>query len=228
MATGFIFRLRLLLVKSRHFSRILWLLLCAPFAVQAADVQVVGLSKGQAVIVVNGGKPRLVREGETTPEGVKLLAADSAQAVIEANGVRRTLGLGQAVTGGGPAGDQASVTLISDSRGHFIASGQINGAPVQFVVDTGATLVTLPSREARRIGLYYQGGAQRYASTANGLVSIYLVKLDEVRVGGVLLRNVDAAVQEGDSLPVILLGMSFLNRVEMRQEGNTLTLKKRF
>lgn len=179
-------------------------------------------------MVVNGGKPRTVREGETTPEGVKLLAADSAQAVIEVDGMRRTVGLGQAVTGGGPAGDRAGVTLFSDSRGHFIANGQINGTPVQFVVDTGATLLTIPSREAKRIGLYYQGGVQRYASTANGPVPIYLIKLDEVRVGDVLLRNVDAAVQEGDSLPVILLGMSFLNRVEMRQEGSTLTLKKRF
>jgi aspartyl protease family protein len=215
-------------VKSRHFSRILLLVLWAPFAAYATDVQVVGLSKGRAVMVVNGGKPRTVREGETTPEGVKLLAADSARAVIEVDGVRRSVGLGQAVTGGGPTGDRPSATLISDGRGHFIANGQINGAPVQFVVDTGATLVTIPSREAKRIGLHYQGGVQRYASTANGPVPIYLIKLDEVRVGEVLLRNVDAAVQEGDSLPVILLGMSFLNRVEMRQEGSTLTLKKRF
>lgn len=215
-------------MKSRHFSRILFLFLCGPLAVHATDVQVVGLSKGQAVVVVNGGKPRTVREGETTPEGVKLLSANSRQAVIEVHGVRRTVGLGQAALGIGPMSESPRITLVSDARGHFVAPGRINGAPVQFVVDTGATLVTLSSREARRIGLNYLGSPQRYASTANGLVPVYLVKLDEVRLGDIVLRNVDAAVQEGDGLPVVLLGMSFLNRVEMRQEGNTLILRKRF
>jgi aspartyl protease family protein len=215
-------------MNARKFSAIALLLLGWAGAAGAFNVQVVGLSKGKALVVVDGGKPRTLREGEATPEGVRLIRADSATAVLEVEGVRRSVGLGQAASVAGPASRGDTVTLTADPRGHFTASGRINGAPLQFIVDTGATMVTISTREARRLGVDYTRGDKRVAVTANGPVPVYLMKLDEVQVGDVTLRNVDAAIQEGDGLTVNLLGMSFLNRVEMNQNAGSLTLKKRY
>jgi len=99
--------------------------------------------------------------------------------------------------------------------------------PVRFAVDTGATFVTLPAREASRLGLDYQNGQKLVMETANGNVFAYRLKLETVRVGNVAVHNVDAVITEGNSLPVALLGMSFLNRTDMKREGTILTLTKR-
>lgn len=194
-------------------------------------MQVIGLSGGKAVLVINGGKPKTLREGETGPEGVKLLSADRERAVVQIGATRRTLTLGQgsyAVGSSASSASNAMVVLTADNRGHYTVDGNVNGAHVRFMVDTGATMVTFSSGEAKRLGVNYFRGVRGVASTANGLVSAYRVKLDEVRVGDIVLRNVDALVQEGDGLPLALLGMSFLNRVEMRQDAGSLILRKRF
>lgn len=207
----------------------LFLWLAAPAF--ATDVQVIGLYNGKAVLVINSGKPKTLREGETGPEGVKLLSADRERAVVQIGGTRRTLTLGQGVYAAAPSSSSSTssmVVLTADNRGHYTVDGNINGASVRFLVDTGATMVTFSSGEAKRLGVNYFQGERGVASTANGLVSVYRVKLDEVRVGDISLRNVDALVQEGDGLPMALLGMSFLNRVEMRQNSGSLTLRKRF
>ncbi|HVL76806.1 MAG TPA: retropepsin-like aspartic protease, partial [Noviherbaspirillum sp.] len=98
---------------------------------------------------------------------------------------------------------------------------------VQMLLDTGATLIALPAADARRLGIDYRNGAIRYLNTANGVVPAYLVRLDRVKVGDIELHGVDAVVQE-QGLPIILLGMSFLNRTEMRREGTQMVLTRRF
>jgi aspartyl protease family protein len=95
------------------------------------------------------------------------------------------------------------------------------------VVDTGATLVALPAADAIRLGIDYKKGQPAFSSTANGVAPIYLVKLDRVKVGDIELTQVEGSVHEG-GLPIGLLGMSFLNRTEMRREGQHMTLIKRF
>ena len=95
------------------------------------------------------------------------------------------------------------------------------------LVDTGATMVALPAADAVRFGINYKNGRPAYVNTANGAVPAYLVKLDSVKVGDIELHQVDAVVQE-QGLPIILLGMSFLNRTEMRREGEQMVLTKRF
>ena len=99
---------------------------------------------------------------------------------------------------------------------------------VRFLVDTGASFISLSSSEAKRLGLKYLDGEKATISTANGLVRSYKVKLDEVRLGDVTLNNVDGMVHPDDSLPIVLLGMSFLNRMEMTRDGEQMVLKKRF
>lgn len=107
------------------------------------------------------------------------------------------------------------------------ATVEIDGNPVRFLVDTGATSIALPARDANRLGIDYRKGLRGMTQTANGVVAVYRVSLDRVRLGGIELNSVDAVVIE-QGLEIALLGMSFLNRVEMKREGQTMTLIRRF
>jgi aspartyl protease family protein len=204
------------------------IVLCAPASAFAVEVNVIGLFTNKAVMVINGGAPRTISAGERTPEGVLLVAADSKTATIEIEGKRQVVGLGTHAETPSLTGRRESVTLGSDSQGHFFADGMVNGGRMRFLVDTGATLVTLPATDARRLGIDYQQGGRAISQTANGRVIVYRVRLDNVVVGGVTILNVDAVVQEGSGLDMALLGMSFLNRTEIRREGENLTLTKRY
>ena len=194
----------------------------------ATDVNVIGLFPGKAVVVVNGGKPRTLSVGEATPDGVKLVAVETETAVLEVDGKRRTLGMGQSISVAPTAAGRAQATLAADSGGHFLTTGQINGQSVRFLVDTGASMISMNAAEAKRLGVNYLKGQPGYASTANGPAAVYKVSLDAVRVGDISMTNIDALVHEGNNLPIVLLGMSFLNRVEMRRDGPTMTLVKRY
>jgi aspartyl protease family protein len=98
---------------------------------------------------------------------------------------------------------------------------------VRFLVDTGATSIALPAADARRLGIDFRNAPRGITQTANGPTQTYLVRLDTVRVGGIELNMVDAVIIE-QGLPIALLGMTFLNRVEMRREGSTMTLIRKF
>ena len=194
----------------------------------ALDVTVVGLFSGKAVITINRGAPRTLSVGEQTPEGVRLLSADSRAAVLEIEGKKLRLEMGQHFESAEQTGARQSVTLAADSQGHFVVDGQVNGAHMRFLVDTGATFVSIPGREAARLGIDLRNARRGMSQTANGAVPVYRVTLESVTIGGVTLYNVEASVHEARGLDVALLGMSFLNRTEMRREGGSLTLTKRF
>jgi len=195
---------------------------------RALDLDVVGLFPGKAVVVIDGGAPRTLSVGQKTAEGVRLLRADSASAEFELEGRRQVLGLGRGRYGGGPASAGATATLYADTSGHFVSEGSINGSTVRFLVDTGATTVALSSREAARIGLEYRRGERILMSTANGVVNAFSTRLDSVRVGGIELHNVEAVVHEGAHPAIVLIGMSFLNQVDMKRDGGLMTLTRRF
>lgn len=204
----------------------LWL--CAAGA-HATEVSVVGLFPGKAIVVVDGGKPKTLAVGETGPGGVKLVSVSSEQAVLEVDGKRRTLGLGQkAIATQFSGGERPRVTLTADSGGHYLTLGSINGAPVKFMVDTGATMVSIGATEARRLGIDYQRGRQSFSETANGVISVWRVKLDSVKVGSIAISNVDGVVHDSTDMPFVLLGMSFLGRLDLRHEGTTLTMTQRY
>lgn len=205
------------------------LLSAAAFA-GATDVSVVGLTAGKAVVVIDGGKPRTLKVGETTPEKVRLLSADSAEAVVEVGGKRRRLAIGQSASYSLAGADSGQRVLIpADGQGHFFATAAVNGISMRFLVDTGASVVTLSSSDAKRAGVSYAGGQKGLMQTANGTVPAYRVKLDIVRLGDIVLHNVDGVVVEGDVLGGVgLLGMSFLNRTDMRRHGDTMTLIRRY
>jgi len=193
----------------------------------AAEVTLVGLIGAKAIVVIDGGAPRTLAPGQKTAEGVLLLGTGKEAASFEINGQKRTLSMGQAYSAAARAGRQ-HVTVSADPRGHFVTMGSINGGNVRFLVDTGATLVALPAAEARRLGIDYLHGQRAQVQTANGVTVAYRVKLDTVRIGDIEVNNVDAVVSEGDTMGVTLLGMSFLNRMEMQREGQSMTLTKRY
>jgi aspartyl protease family protein len=198
-------------------------------AANATDVNVIGLFPGKAVVVIDRGAPRTLAVGQKTPEGVVLISADSKGAVLEIDGKRETLQMGQDFESSARAtSSRPSVTLPADSRGQFYANGQVNGAHVRFMVDTGATTILLPVGDAVRLGIDYRSGEQGRIQTANGSAAAYRVVLDTVTIGDITAYNVDAVVAEAQGLDVALLGMSFLNRTEMRRDGAYMTLIKRY
>ena len=195
-------------------------------AVWAASVSVVGLFRDKAIVSIDGGKPRTLGVGQAV-QGVKLVAADSGSASFDVDGKRRTLGMGQSFAGGAQTDARQSVSLTADARGHFAAAGSLNGYPMSFLVDTGATTIAINAAEAKRIGLDYKAGQAVGVGTAAGRVAAWRVKFNTVKVGGITLNHVDGLVVES-GLNVPLLGMSFLNRMEMKRDGQTMTLTQRY
>jgi aspartyl protease family protein len=215
MATGFIVR---------HCSALA--LALAAGGAAATDVQLVGtFGDKAAILVIDGGEPRTVRVGREAA-GVAVIAVERDRAVIEVAGIRRTLARGQHYsTGGGDT--RQSVTLSADTHGHFLTDGAVNGVPVRFVVDTGATVVALPASDAERLGLDYRKGPVALIKTAAGVVPVHRVRFESVRLGAIEINAVDGVVIE-QGLDIALLGMSFLSRVEMRNEGQLMTLTRRY
>jgi aspartyl protease family protein len=197
----------------------------------AQKLKLFALFQDKAIIKIDGTK-RLLAAGETSPEGVKLIATDTHKelAEVEISGQRTTLRLGVISSAGfGQAKASDSITLWADRGGFFFSDGSINGAAVKFLIDTGANTIALNSRTAERIGLDYKRlGRRGLASTAGGMVAIYGLTLDSVSVGGITLYNVDAGVIEGDHPVDVLLGMSFLGRLNMTRDGDKLELTTRY
>ena len=111
--------------------------------------------------------------------------------------------------------------------GHFMSNGAINGRPVQFMVDTGATVVALSQADAERIGLDWRHAPRGMTQTANGPVPVHRVSLNAVRVGEVEVNNIDAIVMPAQ-MPYVLLGNSFLTRFQMRRDNDQLVLERRY
>jgi len=202
------------------------LALLASAAAAAADVSLIGTFDTKAAILsIDAGAPKTVRVGQSF-SGITLISVENDRATIEVEGKRRVLQRGQTYSSSGSGGAQ-SVTLSAGAGGHFMADGQVNGGAMRFVVDTGATSIAIPASDANRLRIDYQKGRRVSTQTANGVAPAYLVTLDSVRIGGIELYSVEAIVIE-QGLAVGLLGNSFLNRTEMRREGQSMTLIKRY
>jgi aspartyl protease family protein len=195
----------------------------------AAQVQVVGLFPGAAVISVDGQR-KLVKVGQTGPGGVQVVSADSRSAVLRVDGVERSYGLSRdySVTSG-DASQPVQVSIAKGIGGHYWVAGSIGGSTVQFMVDTGATAVAMNEGEARRLQLDYRvEGQPMVVNTASGTAKAWRIKLDSVKIGGIEVLGVEAAVVEGEAPSEVLLGMSFLSRVRWREEQGMLLLESKY
>ena len=211
----------------RHFICLFLLSLACTAHAEEAVALIGVIGNRAAVLSLDGGDPKTVKQGQTW-NGITVLSVENDSATIDVKGEKRQLHIGQHYrASAASAASRGSVMLSADPRGHFFADGTVNGLPQRFMVDTGATVIALPRREAERLGLDYRNGTRSVTSTANGAVGAYRVTLDTVRVGGIEMHNVDAIVLES-GLDVALLGMSFLNRVQMQRDGATMILIQRF
>lgn len=212
----------------RHSNLLGLVILCTAISAHATEVNVVGLFNGKAMVSINGGKHRVMAAGETSPEGVKLIGADSSTAVLEIDGKRQNLGMGKSASiPSADGGGNQSAVLTADIQGHFVTTGNINGTSARMMVDTGASMVSMGKDEAKRLGISYLNGKRGLVSTANGVIPAYQVTLNTVRVGNLMLNQVDGLVQESN-MPYVLLGMSFLKRLEIKQDGTNMTLLKKY
>ena len=191
------------------------------------DIQANGLFKNKALLTIDGNS-RLLKAGETSPEGVQLIRSNSKQAVIKVDGRELTLRVSQRISSSFSAAKETVVSLSRRANGHFYARGAINGYPASFMVDTGATAVAMNLNDARRFGIDISKSVVSTASTAGGIVKTYVVNLNKISVGAITVHNIPATVVDGDHPVQILLGNTFLSQVEMSEKSGVLVLKKKF
>ena len=210
----------------------LFLAIALVFSVQWAAAQSValsGIAGSKALLVIDGSAPRFVSPGQTHM-GVTLVHTDGESATVAIDGQRQTLRVGGAPVSvggrGAAAGSGQRIVMTADSRGHFMPHGQINGKTVQFMVDTGATGIGIGEPEARRINLKYDHGQKVQINTANGAVVGHVIRLNHVRIGDVMVYDVDAVISP-QPMPYVLHGNTFLTRFQMQRTNDQMTLEKR-
>ncbi|WP_234194988.1 MULTISPECIES: TIGR02281 family clan AA aspartic protease [Pseudacidovorax] len=195
---------------------------------QTQSITLTGTIGSRAILIVGGGAPRTLAPGESL-QGVRLVSVQDGEAVVESGGKRLALRMGAPVSvgGSGGGGGGSRIVLTADSRGHFVTAGGINGRPVTFMLDTGATAVALSMADAQRIGLDPTRGQPVTMNTANGTAPGWRIKLESVKVGDVTVYDVDAVVSP-QAMPYVLLGNSFINRFSMRRDADQMVLERRY
>lgn len=211
-----------------------YLLLCLLAAAMsslhaAVNIHVVALFKDRVMIEIDG-KRQTLRVGESSREGVKLVSADSSVAVFEYEGETLERRLDRRTRAPAARISQYETVLVyRDNRGMFRTVGSINRMPVGFLIDTGATSVAMNSAQARRLGIDYRAqGNSTYVTTASQVVQAFQLTLDRVKLGNIELRNVESVVIDGPQPGEVLLGMSFLSRLDISNEGNRMLIRKKY
>lgn len=208
-------------------------------------IEVMALFSGRAMLLINK-QQHLLKAGDVSPEGVTLISATGKHAVVEYEGkqftiepttiihgeIKRTepvkITYGEAVTPKPKIQKNVEVIISADINDQYITDVDVNGHTMKAVVDTGANMVAMSSKHAEELGIDFQNaGMMGAAQTASGTTPMHLVKLDSVKVGDIEVNNVDAAVLEGDSPDVILLGMTFLNQIHLSQEKGVMKLTQK-
>lgn len=207
---------------------LLFLLSISGISTAVEKIVVMALFPGKVMLQIDG-KNRLLNAGNTSPEGIKVISVNSREAILEFNGRKESYTLGSRIGTSFKKKEQAEIQIMPDNKGMYRTAGSINGIPVGFLVDTGASVIAMNSHHARKLGIDYRvTGDEGFAATASDIVKVHKVKLNSVKVGEIKINNVDAIVMEGNQPAHILLGMSFLGRVEMTNDQGLMKLKKKF
>lgn len=194
-------------------------------AIQQLEVQ--GLFSGKAVLLIDG-QMHIVAQGESSPEGVKVIAADSKSALLEVDGKQKRHYLGNTVSTQFAQAAHVKEQIVADKNGMYQTYGSINGHSVNLLVDTGATSVALNSLDARRLGIQYRlDGVETRVSTASGMAKAWRIKLKSVKVGKLKQSMVEAVVIEGAYPQEVLLGMTFLDGLKVQKEGDKMILEQK-
>ena len=197
--------------------------------VLAGDIVVMAIFGETAILKIDGAKHKL-KIGDKTPEGIELTQVTSDSVELKINNKKDWHGLGGHVSFGSvdsiPNGElKESIAKIWPRNDMYITRGAINGFSVEFLVDTGATWIAMSEQVARRIGIDFYSGTRANVGTASGVAPVYVVTLKTVQVGQITLRNIKAAVLKNNHSNQVLLGNSFLKRVEMTRKKRVMILK---
>lgn len=204
-------------------------LLLACLEADARQVSVQGVMGDMALLSMDAAQPKAVRVGQIV-HGVQVISINGEQVELDVDGVRQTLRVGQSPIHVTPSAGEVSgrrVVIRATSGGHFITQGQINGKVAAMVVDTGASLLSIGESDAQRLGLDFRTASRVQVITANGSTLGWRLRLATVKVGDVMMREVDAVVTPVD-MPYVLLGNSFLSSFQMSQNNGQLVLEKRY
>jgi aspartyl protease family protein len=198
------------------------LLVSNAYAIEELEVQ--GLFSNKAVLMIDGDR-HILAVGETSPEGVKVISADSRGAVLEVEGQQKLYELGNTVRTTFAKRKSQKETIFVNSGGMYLTFGTINGRSVRFLLDTGASAISMNTEQAKQLGIRYDKiGIVSSVSTASGFAKAYRVRLKSVSVGSITESNVEAFVIDGNHPGPILLGMTFLGRLDVEQSGSAMTL----
>lgn len=202
-----------------------FIFLQAAFA--ANNVTLIALPNNSAVLIIDGNEVKL-KKGQMS-HNVKLIEANQHNALLEINGLRQRIRIMSKIQMGASyqAPTKKKVHIASQQGGHHWVKGKINGLPVNFVVDTGATVVAMNQSTAKQLNINYHDGNTGLSHTANGKVKTKIITLDRVTIGGIVQNNILASVLPDESLSVVLLGNSFLNRVNMKVDNGVMVLEQR-
>ena len=191
-------------------------------AIEKLEVQ--GLFANKAVLFIDGQR-HILAVGKTSPEGVKVVSVNKSGAVLEVDGKQKQYNLGSTISASFVKPKSHKETIYVNSGGMYMTYGNINGRSVHFLVDTGASAISMNIEQAKKLGIRYDKiGIPAGVSTASGFVKAFRVRLKSVTVGGITETNVDALVIDGNHPGPILLGMTFLGRLNIEHSGNAMTL----
>ena len=199
-------------------------LLLSALPTYATDIEVQALFTNAAMMKIDG-QSKMLKVGQSFG-GVTLLESTSQSAVIEMNGEKQQVTVSQRISGNFQQPTSLEVVIPRDAMMQYISQAEINGRRVQVMVDTGANIVALNSRQAESLGVDFRSGAPTKVATASGVVDAWVVMLDSVDVGGIRVDRVEASVIEGGYPATILLGMTYLRHVEMKEKNGILHLSR--
>ncbi len=214
-------------MKNINLTLLLFLLLAFHGTATAIEqLQVQGLFSNKVVLMIDG-KRHIVAAGKTSPEGVKVISVSKTGAVLEIDGQQKqyALGSGSTISTSFTERKSSKETIYKNSGGMYLTYGNINGRSVRFLVDTGASAVAMNTVQAKNLAIDYEKyGSLTRISTASGFEKGYRIRLKSVTVGDITERNVEALVIDGNHPGPILLGMTFLSRLNVQHSGNAMTL----
>lgn len=208
---------------------LIWITTLTPgWAIAIDNIEVQALFAGMTVIMIDGHRHTMA-VGDTSPEGVHVVAADSKAAVLEIDGEQKTYPLGNSITMSYQKPKSVKEQIFVNANGMFKTHGSINGRSVRFLVDTGATSVAMSESAAKRLGIAYRlDGQPTQASTASGIARAWRVKLKTITVGRLKQNQIEAVVIEGNHPAEVLLGMTFLEGLKVEKEAGVMTLEQKF
>ncbi len=197
-------------------------ILLMPTSSAAAEIEVTGLFSDAAMLTING-KPFFLRNGQSQ-DGVTLIDADSREAVIDNEGETVTVSLSQKIGTSFKPAEKVQVHIAMSDNHQYIVHGSINGKPVRYLVDTGANVVAMNSKTASALGISLEKAKKVRSVTASDETESMLVTVAEMRVGEIRRNNVAAVVIPGEFPRDVLLGMTFLNHVEITENAGLMVL----